>query len=447
MEHPALQSRFAPRWRALRWYEILLIAAITLALCIYLPVVVRRAAVHGFGDVQVFFRAGWAVWTGYPLYQVADHHGWTYHYPPFFALLMGVFAHPVDGLPKPSWALPLPVSVGVWYAVSALAMLAALDLWARGLQRFTPQSLDQTGWNAWWLLRLGPLAALLPFFGDGLGRGQPSAVVLLTMVAFLVLYVRGRIYLAACALALGFTIKLFPLALLIFPVLRGDLRTVLATAGFSLVFLFVVPMLCLGPSEVVALYQAMWTEHLSGIFTGVPNPKIAGEITFTSYDMLSIGAMLSRIAAGGLPETDTLPRFATAAQLAFDAVFLIALVWIGHGRFWRLNGPQPQPGEALLIGGALLAAALPVMLSVSQPNYVAFVAPLVAAIQLEAWRRSGRVDIVPALVAWAGVMWLGMIATEGGLWQPLRVIGLVTPALIALAIWGMVCLRRAAAPP
>ncbi|PZA09611.1 DUF2029 domain-containing protein [Rhodopseudomonas palustris] len=441
-----MQPQFAPRWRALSRYEIVLIVVVAAALCVYLPIVVRRSAMQGFGDVQVFFRAGWAVWTGYPLYQVADHHGWTYHYPPTFALLMGLFAYPLEGFAKPNWALSLPVSVGVWYVISAIAMLAALDLWAKGLQRFAPQPLDQGGWNGWWLLRIGPLLALLPFFGDGLGRGQLSALVLLTMVAFLVLYVRGRIYMAACALAIGFTIKLFPLALLIFPVLRGDLRTVLATLGFSAVFLFVVPALCLGPSEVVTLYSAMWTEHLSGIMTGVPNPKIADEITFTSYDMLSIGAMLARIAAGGLPATDTLPRFATAGQLGFDAVFLIALVWIGHGRFWRLNGPQPQPAEALLIGGAILAAALPVMLSVSQPNYVAFAAPLVAVVQFETWRRTGRVDVVPALVAWGGVMWFGMIATEGGIWQPLRVIGLATPALIALLIWGLVCLRRAAAP-
>lgn len=442
-----MHSQFAPRLRQLRWYEIVLIATVAAALCIYLPVVVKRSAVQGFGDVQVFFRAAWAVWTGYPLYEVADHHGWTYHYPPTFALLMGPFAHPLDGFPKPEWALPLPLSVATWYVFSALAMLAAVDLWARGLERVLPPSLDQTGWSAWWLLRLGPVVALLPFFGDGLGRGQPSAVVLLTMVAFLVLYLRGRIYLAACALALGFTIKLFPLALLIFPVLRRDLRTVLATFGFSAVFLFVVPTLCLGPSEVVKLYGAMWTEHLSGIFTGVPNPKIADEITFTSYDMLSIGAMLARIAAGGLPETDTLPRFATIGQLAFDAVVIGALVWLGHGRFWRLKGPQPPLGPSLLIGGALLCAALPVMLSVSQPNYVAFAAPLVALVQLEVWRRRGRVCLVPALIAWSGVMWLGMIATEGGVWQPLRVVGLTTPALVVLLLWGFAPLRRAAAPP
>jgi hypothetical protein len=438
-----LQPQFAPRLRRLHWYEIALIAAVALAICIYLPIVVKRSAVQGFGDVQVFFRAGWAVWTGYPLYEIADHHGWTYHYPPLFALMMGPFGYPLEGFPKPAWALPLQASVAVWYALSVAALLWAIDWWARALERGASLPLAQTGWNAWWMLRVGPLAMLLPFLGDGFGRGQPSALVLLTMVAFLVLYVQGRIYAAACALAIGFTIKLFPVALLLFPLLRRDVKTVLATAGFSLVFLFVVPMLCLGPSEVIKLYTAMWTDHLSGIFTGVPNAKIAAEITFTSYDMLSIGAMLARIGAGGLPATDTLPIFATIGQMAFNVAIAGALLWIGHGRFWRLTGPQPAPSEALLVGGAILCAALPVMLSVSQPNYVAFVAPLVAVVQFDAWRRSGEVKVVPLLIAWAGLMWLGMVATEGGLWEPLRVVGLATPAIVALLGWGLICLRRA----
>jgi hypothetical protein len=65
---------------------------------------VRKAVWLGQGDVEVFFRAGWAIWTGYPLYQIIDHHGWTYHYPPTFALLMGLFANPLQGYPQPWWA-------------------------------------------------------------------------------------------------------------------------------------------------------------------------------------------------------------------------------------------------------------------------------------------------------------------------------------------------------
>lgn len=437
-----MHRQFAPRLRHLHWYEIALLGVVTLALCIYLPVVVKRSAVQGFGDVQVFFRAGWAVWTGYPLYEVADHHGWTYHYPPFFALLMGPFGHPLEGYPQPSWALPLRTSVAVWYMLSVAMLLIAIDWWARALER-NGASLEEHQWNAWWTLRIGPLAILMPYLGDGLGRGQPTALVLLTMVAFLALYARGRIYWAAFALALGFTVKLFPAVLILFPLLRRDWRTLLAVAGFGALFLFVVPTLCLGPAEVIKLYGAMWTEHLSGIFTGTPNDKIAAEITFTSYDMLSIGAMLTRIAAGGLPAADKLPLFATLGQFAFDAALFAALVWVGHGRFWRLNGPQPPLSDAVLIGGAVLCASLPLVLSVSQPNYVAFVAPLVAVVLFDAWQRSGETRLVTFLVLWACVMWCGMFGTEGGLWEPLRVIGLATPAIAVLLGSGLLCLRRA----
>jgi len=440
-----LERTFSPRLRQLHWYEIAIIAVTVLVFAAYLPIVVKRTVVHGFGDVQVFFRAGWAIWTGFPLYEVADHHGWTYHYPPTFALLMGVFANPLDGLPRPPWALSYAMSVAVWYLIGAVAMVLAVDLWARALQRYLLQPLTQVDWNGWWLLRLGPLLALLPFVGDGLGRGQPTALVLLSMLAFLTLYVRGQLLGAACCLAIGFTIKIFPLALLLIPLLRRDWTTLLATAAFGLAFLFVVPALCLGPGAVVQLYAALWTDHLSGILGGAPNPKIAAEITFTSYDMLSIGAMLARIGAGGLPVSAALPPWATAGQIAADAVLVGAVLLVGHGRFWRLRGPQPASSEPLLIAGAILCAALPVMLSVSQPNYVAFAAPLLAVIQLDVWRRSGRVALLPALFAWSALAWFGMIATEVEVWQPLRVIGLTTPAIVILLGWGLACLGRSEA--
>jgi hypothetical protein len=437
-----LEPQFAPRWRQLHWYEIALIALVAVLFAAYLPIVVKRSAVQGFGDVQVFFRAGWAIWTGFPLYEVADHHGWTYHYPPTFALLMGLFADPMPGFAVPAWALSPKASVAVWYLIGAAAMLPALEVWARGLERCAAQTFNEASWNGWWSLRLGPLLALMPFFGDGLGRGQPTAIVLLSIVAFLVLYARGRIFGAAACLAAGFTIKIFPIALLVIPLLRRDFKTIFATVGFSVVLLIVFPMLCVGPSAVLQLYTALWNDHLSGILSGTPNPKIAAEITFTSYDMLSIGAMLARIGAGGLPTQTSLPAWATAGQLGFDAVVIGAVIALGHGKFWRLTGPQPASSDPLLIAGAILCAALPVMLSVSQPNYAAFAAPLVAVIQFESWRRSGRVTVLPALLAWSAVMWLGMIATEVEIWQPLRVIGLVTPAIVIILGWGLYCLGR-----
>ena len=68
----ALSSFERPRMR--EWIVIAMVAA---AVIVYLPIVVHRTVTHGFGDVQVFFRAAWAIWTGYPLYDVTDNHGWS----------------------------------------------------------------------------------------------------------------------------------------------------------------------------------------------------------------------------------------------------------------------------------------------------------------------------------------------------------------------------------
>ena len=117
------------------WVAIAFVVALTL---LFLPMVVWKTVALGQGDVQVFFRAGRAIWTGYPLYEVADHHGWTYHYPPTFALFMGPFANPLPDHPRPWWALPYPAAVAVWYLVNSACLLLALHVWANALERYRP---------------------------------------------------------------------------------------------------------------------------------------------------------------------------------------------------------------------------------------------------------------------------------------------------------------------
>ncbi len=88
--------------RLREWAVIISLAVLSVA---YLPIVIHRTAVSGFGDVLVFFRAGWAITTGYPLYAVTDNHRWSYHYPPSFALALAPFANPLPDHPQPAWAL------------------------------------------------------------------------------------------------------------------------------------------------------------------------------------------------------------------------------------------------------------------------------------------------------------------------------------------------------
>jgi len=45
-------------------------------------------------DLGVFTTAAWAVRNGDNLYEVKDWHGWHYHYPPTWAILMAPLANP-----------------------------------------------------------------------------------------------------------------------------------------------------------------------------------------------------------------------------------------------------------------------------------------------------------------------------------------------------------------
>ena len=135
------------------WVAIAIFAALTVLL---LPVVLWKTVGLGQGDVQVFFRAGWALWTGYPLYEVTDHHGWTFHYPPTFALFMAPFANPLPDYPQPVWALPFAAAVAVWYVINAVGLFLALHVWANALERQVPVEAKGGSLQSPWTLRLGP---------------------------------------------------------------------------------------------------------------------------------------------------------------------------------------------------------------------------------------------------------------------------------------------------
>ena len=47
--------------------ELFAVAVLAILVLAFLPIVVRKAVWLGQGDVEVFFRAGWAIWSGYPL--------------------------------------------------------------------------------------------------------------------------------------------------------------------------------------------------------------------------------------------------------------------------------------------------------------------------------------------------------------------------------------------
>jgi hypothetical protein len=420
------------------WLAAAVVAALAL---LFLPMVIWKAVALGQGDAQVFFRAGWAIWTGYPLYEITDRHGWTYQYPPTFALFMGIFADPLAGYPQTAWALPFAVSIVVWYLVGASCLVLSLHVWANALQRYRPFQSGGGILPGSWALQLGPLLALLPFVGTGLVRGQMSPVLLLLMVAFLVFYVEKRLAFASFVLALAIAFKIFPAVLAILPLLRRDWKFLAWTAAWCVVLLVGLPAICLGPAATVDLYRAMWTEHLAGLVSGAMSPSLANEISPGGYSRIGVGSVVARIAAGEGFNSAPIPGWASAVQYVFDAALLATLVALGNGGFWNFRGPQPVAAYPLLVAGAVLLAAIPLMIPFGKPQDITYAVPLVAVLTIEAWRRAGRPIVTPMMVGWTCIAWLSLIALETP-WNWLKVVGPMTWLLLLLGPASLSLVRR-----
>lgn len=423
--------------------ETILLAFAAAAVLGLLLARLRQAIMMGQGDAQVFFRAGWAVWTGYPLYQVVDDHGWSYHYPPPFALLMGPFANPLPGFSKPAWAAPYPLSLALWYALGVGALIGAMQILANAIARFSGAWLRPGMDNPYWALRLLPPLALIVFVAAGWARGQPTTILVLLIVMFLVFLSERRPFAASIALSIAITIKIFPAAFLLIPILRRDVRTIACTALSTAVLLIAIPLVCLGPDTTIGLYHALWTERLQGLATGQVNPRIASEISPWGINMVSVGSMLARTFATPMPAAPyRLPDWAKYSQYAVDLLIMLAIAAVGYRRFWRLEGPQPNAPYAILIAGAILLAALPAMLPVATPHYWAQEIPLVAILFVEGWRRSGSVRPSVAQIVWTAATVFAFAA--GGPDAPgvLSRLGPTTIVMLAPIVAGLIALRR-----
>ena len=115
-----------------------LVALAALGMIIVLIMTLIEVLARGRGDAQVFFRAGWAIWTGHDIYNVTDDHGWSCHYPPFFALLMAPFANAPHGVELPWWAAPFPLAIILWYFIGVAALAAAAHTFAKTIGRRAP---------------------------------------------------------------------------------------------------------------------------------------------------------------------------------------------------------------------------------------------------------------------------------------------------------------------
>jgi hypothetical protein len=156
-------------------------------------------------DLTVYTEAGAAFFDGRQPYEVANPRGWTYLYPPLFALLLAPL-HP----------LPMQDQVTVWFFASLLICWGCY----RECRRIVAMVCDENprvhaAWTRWfpWLGIAAVVAALLPTL-NCLQRGQVGVVKMYLLLLGLRVILSGRTYRAwltgGIVLALPVVLKIVP---------------------------------------------------------------------------------------------------------------------------------------------------------------------------------------------------------------------------------------------
>jgi hypothetical protein len=271
-----------------------------------------------------------------------------YFYSPLFAVLLA-----------PLRRLPLEQALQVWGGVQAVLLLLFMVTPHGTLSRRLP------GATAGYI-------ALVAFSQPVLHNtkwGQVSVLMTLTVLMAFELYRRELTVPAAVVLAFGVWIKAYTAIMLIYFVLRRDLKFLLVFAAASVVFALVVPLGALGVSEGLAFYRDVsravndatsWVVHdvNSQYFVHVVNRYAGGELG---------GATMAWLRLLG---------YAVAALNLLLAA-LVVHRRLAHEARWVL---------------VLLFGSLPFMTATSWPHYFVYLPFCHAVLALALVRSPGRVN-------------------------------------------------------
>ena len=335
------------------------------------------------GDLDVYLRAAWAAREGKSLYQITDHHGWHYLYPPLLATLMIPLADPPDDAAPESKTNTLPywLSVTIWYWFGVACVIASVHMVASALEdtgaaRGAPPPPRYS--RGWWDLRAFPLVLTLCFAGDGLGRGQSTPILLLCLAGCGAAILRGRSLRAGLWLGTAAIIKLFPAYLLIYPLWRRDKRFLIG-AAITIVIGLLLPVAIMGPSASFEAYREFVVDRMLGEAVGNGDPVVSGELHGTNSRIQSFEYMIYDFANPIRGERAPVPP--TAYYLAHIALSIL----LTAGALWAMR----RRGDALaefLFFAALVQLVVPI-LPVSRPHYYVFGILVLAGLFSAEWAR------------------------------------------------------------
>jgi len=339
-------SRLRPR---------LMVLAIV-ALCLVFGIVVyHKQILLRQGDQGVYYRAGWSMrHGGADLYNITDHHGFHYLYPPVFAILMIPLAEPPPNTPaeEQNWVLSKSARMVVHYLLNLACLFWALHLLVDCLERTQLLSPQRR-----WRLLLWPLLVCLTPIGLTFVRGQLEVPLLLLLAGFTNGLVRGRRFSAGLCLAGAICAKVIPAFLLLLPLWRRDRRCLVGCATGLLLGLGLVPVLVVGPVRTAELYADQWRVLLApGLGLGDDNSR-AGELLDAGATVNQSFQMVIHLTLH-YGQSNLPPRPATwvrAVHWLLTAV-LTAMVLFRQGRTAAADGRSLLGVVALLLVIMVLAS-------------------------------------------------------------------------------------------
>jgi hypothetical protein len=422
-----------------------------IAFIVFAGVVQVRGALlnRRVGDWNVFARAAWAARTGGDLYTIADDNGFHYLYPPTFAILVAPLADAPAGESR-AGLLPYPLTVLYWYFFNVACLALATHWLANTLETASSGRANvelSFTTRRWWALRVWPMLACLPTIGHTLMRGQVGLVLLLFVSGMMACVVDRRRLRAGGWLAGAICLKVIPALLVVYPLLRRDVR-LLAGCGLGLVVgLAAIPVAARGPRQTWDDYRHWYRVMLAPVVAGGDDTSRARELhDVTGTDSQSFLAMLHNALH---LERATRPRQASPAvrltSLALSAGALLALVFA-----YRRCDRNDVLADIVLIAGLteLMLLASPVC----HLHYFCLSVPLVAAVFAVAWEGTASPRLSPALGVFVGANLVANILPHFPGMEVVRDIGLAGYAgvlllCVAVGILWQRRVRRSAAAP
>ena len=318
------------RWGAVQrpyWWILVLVIATTLVACS-----LYYARIHRFWgitqtDFSVFYDAGWRLArheSPYPYRatRFTTDPEYRFKYAPPFAMAM-----------MPLAALPVQTAIRWWYALSALAFLAAMG-GVRFLLARDAALPSLPGW-AWGLLFL---TVLRPYLST-LRLGQVDVMLAALLIGFLAALSCGRQWLAGACLGIALLCKLSPAIWLFYLIAARAWRAILWTA-VAILLLLASPIPHVGLGHTGQLMNDWWQvlQTASGNWEWLVRAKNQSLLSF-----------ILRVATGGDPAamTPLLLNAAVGVTAALGVLFLAGIRRLMRGDLAASPSPAALAAPAL----------------------------------------------------------------------------------------------------